>query len=203
MKKAIAFIAAFSLFVSSCISYSAATTGSFGGALLGSAIGGIIGGPRGHDIGTVVGSLGGLAVGVGVDMARQRKMMEQQNFVGKDQPVVYTPISIRNLQLIDDNGDDSFNRGETCKLTFELRNNSTEKVGDIQLQLAELTKNKHLAFSAFPLIESMNPKQLLRITTYIKADNRLKDGTAEFAISASIEGEAPIDLIEFTVETRK
>ena len=226
MKKAIVFIAAFSLFVSSCIGYGAASAGSFGGALLGGAIGGILGGPRGHDIGTVIGSLGGFAAGASVEMNRQKRMAENQNRAEQPQrselsvnkregaprrqtrdvlpeEVVYTPISIRNLQLIDDNGDNSFNRDETCTLTFELRNNAPEKLENIQLQLVELTNNKHLVFSTLPLIESMNPRQLLRITTYIKADNRLKDGTAAFAVSASINGEDPVDLIEFTAPTKK
>jgi len=229
MKKATIFILSISLVFSSCMSYGGAMAGgAWGGALLGGALGGIIGGPRGHDIGTIVGGLGGLAAGAAVDASVQkerqsgthsvkreetyeeegddaapRRNAPQRQPLPKTDNVVYTPISIGKLQLIDQNEDYAFNRNETCTLTFEVRNNTNETVEDVQLYIDELNDDKHLHYSTLPLIESIAPKKRLRITAYIYADQRLKDGTAHFAIMGRVGNEEAVSLIEFTAPMKK
>lgn len=216
MKKITILLLSVTVVFNSCISYGGAITGgSVAGSLLGSAIGGILGGPRGSDIGTIIGGLGGMAAGTGLEMMRAKKYEEAQmgnqpraerqiNRREKDnQELVYTPLSIHNLQLIDNNNDHSFNRGETCTLVFELRNNAPESVSDVQLEIKDLDKNKHLSYSTLPLIENIASKQKLRITAYVYADEKLKDGTARFAIFGAVGNEEAVSLIEFTAPTKK
>ena len=231
MKKAVVFILTLSLIISSCTPYGGAISGgAWGGALLGGALGGIIGGPRGHDIGTIVGGLGGLAAGAAVEAKRAESIQEERmaraledgdvaeevdyEATPRKNPhrrmlppepgnVVYTPISISNLQLIDQNDDHAFNRNETCTLTFEVRNNTNEILEDVQLFIEELNNDKHLYYSTLPLIESIAPKKRLRVTAYIYADQRLRDGTAHFAIMGQVGNEEAVSLIEFTAPTKK
>lgn len=230
MKKILALSLASCLMLTSCATFyggGAMGAGTMGGALLGGALGGLIGGPRGHDIGTIVGGLSGLAAGTSIEVARQKRMEslqrlgEYEQYEQEDrsrdfqhnrerravtqQPaeVHYTPISVRNVQLVDQNDDRAFNRNETCTLIFEIRNNSPEVVRNIQLEVVELEDNDHIKNPPLPPIKILKPKQVLRYTAQIYADNRLKEGTARFAILASIDGGAPLNLVEFTAPTKK
>lgn len=220
MKKAVIYFLALSLLLTSCVTTSAtggaAAGGAMGGAVLGSAIGGIFGGPRGHDIGTVVGVLGGSVLGAASQKAAVRRMERRQRQAEKDAEENMRrhrhfvrgeneriPIHVRNLQLFDQNDDRAFNRQETCTLEFELRNDSREPVYDVLLDITETSGNKHLTISPSTAIESIQPGQVLRYTGYIKADKRLKAGTAQFAVLASIEGAEPVTLIEFTAPLAK
>ena len=217
MKKITILLLSLTVVFNSCVSYGGAITGgSVAGSLLGGAIGGILGGPRGSDIGTIIGGLGGMAAGTGLEMMRAKKYEEAQmgyqpqaerQVNGREkensQELVYTPLSIHNLQLIDNNNDHSFNRGETCTLVFELRNNAPESVQNVQLEICDLDKNKHLSYSTLPLIENIASKQKLRITAYVYADEKLKDGTARFAILGAVGNEEAVSLIEFTAPTKK
>jgi hypothetical protein len=225
MKKILTLSLASCLMLTSCGTFygGAMGSGTVGGALLGGAIGGLIGGPRGHDIGTIVGGLSGLAAGTSIEVARQKRMQSPQRYEEDEQEVRtssrefqrnrdrrvlnqqshYTPISVRNVQLVDQNDDRAFNRNEICTLIFEVRNNSSEVVRNIQLEVVELEDNNHIKNPPLPPIEVMKPKQVLRYTAQIYADNRLKEGTARFAILASIDGGTPLSLVEFTAPTKK
>lgn len=215
MKKITVLLLSSTILFNSCVALDAVTGGSIAGSLLGGAVGAILGGPRGSDIGTVVGGLGGMAVGAGLEVSRAKKYEEERRGYrqeGREQgnredypqeEIVYTPLSILDLQLIDDNKDHAFNRGETCTLIFELRNNAPEALKNVQLEIKDLDNNKHLSYSTLPLIETIASKQHLRITAYVYADNRLKDGTAHFAILGAVGNEEAVSLIEFTAPTKK
>lgn len=215
MKKITVLLLSSTILFSSCVSFDAVAGGSIAGSLLGGAVGAILGGPRGGDIGTIVGGLGGMAVGAGLEVSKAKKYEEERMGYRQEarepgnrsdyaqEDIVYTPLSIRNLQLIDDNKDNAFNRGETCTLVFELRNNAPEAVRNVQLEIKDLDNNKHLSYSTLPLIETIASRQHLRITAYVHADDRLKDGTAHFAILGAIGDEEAVSLIEFTAPTKK
>ena len=226
MKRSFIFFLASSLMLTSCFTTlegGPALGGAMGGAVLGSAIGGILGGPRGHDIGTVIGVVGGSVLGVASQQAAMRRMEKraqemdrraERDYREYDEDVPRrrhvlrdnkqrVPISVHNLQLFDTNDDRAFNRQETCTLEFELHNNSHHPVNDILISISETTGNKHFIISPDKSIESIQPKQVLRYTAYICADKRLKEGTAQFAVLASIEGSEPVTLIEFTAPLAK
>lgn len=100
-------------------------------------------------------------------------------------------LEIIHLRFVDDNRDKSINAGEECKVIFEIMNRSNSVLYDIQPIVVESTGNKHLFVSPSIHVESIQPGTGIRYTAMIKADKRLKNGTAIFHISA-IQGNGVI-----------
>lgn len=100
-------------------------------------------------------------------------------------------IEIVNLRFVDSNRDKSINAGEECKVIFEVMNRSNSILYDVQPIVVESTGNKHIFVSPSIHVESLQPGTGVRYTAMVKADNRLKDGSAIFRISA-IQGNGQI-----------
>lgn len=102
--------------------------------------------------------------------------------------ITYTPtIEIRNARFIDADGDNQIGRNELCKVVFEVYNHGRETIYDIQPMVVEATGNRHLYISPGVHVEKIAPGQGIRYTALVKADNRLKDGSARICVSV-IEG---------------
>ncbi|MBQ9636575.1 MAG: hypothetical protein IJV36_01605 [Prevotella sp.] len=120
------------------------------------------------------------------------------------QGLLYTPaIEIRNARIVDDNQNSVLNRGEVCKVIFEIYNHSHEPIIDVQPTVVETTGNKHIYISPNMHIERIDPGQGIRYTAMLKADNRLKDGTARICVSVLQGNKAISKVCEFNVPTRK
>ncbi len=115
----------------------------------------------------------------------------------------YSPsLEIVNARFVDSNEDNSLNRNETCKLIFEVMNRGANSVYDVVPTVVETTGNKHIYISPSIHIERIDPGKGVRYTAMVKADNRLKDGTARFCVSVIHGGEAISKVNEFNIPTK-
>lgn len=93
------------------------------------------------------------------------------------------PLELRHIQVLDRNRDGVISRGEGCRVVFEIYNPTSQVAFGVRPMVSEVTGNRHILISENVLIESIAPKQAVRYTAMVKADNRLKDGDAVIRIS--------------------
>lgn len=132
-------------------------------------------------------------------------------------PHVYTPaegaepgykvkynaeIEIRNARIIDANRDGILCAGEECKVTFEIMNNSSKTLYDVQPTVFDVTGNKHVHISPNLHVESIAPHSGVRYTASVLADSKLKDGTIVIRVGVT-QGNREItsQMQEFAVKT--
>ena len=117
---------------------------------------------------------------------------------------VVQDIEIRNPRIIDASRDGYLNRGEECRVVFEIFNNSTKPAFRIQPSVSEVTGNRHIRVSQNVLVESIMPGKGIRYTAIVKADDRLKDGEAVIRIGVLQRNkEITSQTKEFTIQTSK
>lgn len=113
-------------------------------------------------------------------------------------------IEIRNAHIVDASHDGILSRGEEVRMVFEVFNNSSKPIFQIQPTVAEVTNNKHIYVSQNVLVESIMPGKGIRYTAVIKADNRLKDGEAVIRISVLQQNrEIASQTKDFPIQTAK
>ncbi len=114
----------------------------------------------------------------------------------------YTPnIEIKNARFVDDNKDGKIERGEMSKIIFEIYNRGNQTLYDIVPTVVESTGNRHIIISPNMHVESLQPGKGIRYTALVKADNRLKDGSAKFCLSV-VQGAKKISKVcEFDIPT--
>ncbi len=116
----------------------------------------------------------------------------------------YTPdIEIKNARFVDDNQDGKIKRGEMSKVIFEVYNRGNHTLYDVVPTVVEASGNRHIVISPNMHIESIEPGKGIRYTALVKADDRLKDGTAHFCVSV-VQGDKKISKVcEFNIPTVK
>lgn len=113
-------------------------------------------------------------------------------------------LEIRNASFVDDNGDGEIHRGEACRITFDIMNNSNHTIYDIRPAVVETTGNKHILISSAVRVESIAPHRGVRYTATVMGDNRLKDGTAVIKVGvAQGDDEVASQVKEFMIITKK
>ena len=119
--------------------------------------------------------------------------------------ITYTPvIEIRNARFIDADGDNAISRGELCRVVFEVYNHGEQTIYDIQPMVVEATGNRHLYISPGIHVEKIAPGRGIRYTAMVKADNRLREGSAKICISVIEGNNHKISKVsEFNIPTRK
>ena len=114
------------------------------------------------------------------------------------------PIEIRNARFVDDNQNRQINRDELCKVIFELWNNSSQTLHDVQPIVTEETGNKHLDISPTIHVEQLEPGKAIRYTALVRADRRLKPGNAVIRVAAVRGNNIPIsEPLFFNIPTEK
>lgn len=107
----------------------------------------------------------------------------------------YTPdIEIKNARFVDDNQDGKIERGELSKVIFEVYNRGNHTLYDVVPTVVEATGNRHIMISPNMHVESIQPGKGIRYTALVKADNRLKDGNAQFCVSV-VQGDKKISKV--------
>ncbi len=91
-------------------------------------------------------------------------------------------LEIRNVVFKDIDNNYSLRRGELAQITMEVYNNTTEPMYNIQPMVRETTGNKHIYVSEPIIVERIAPGKGIRYTAMVKADNKLKEGTACFNV---------------------
>lgn len=114
----------------------------------------------------------------------------------------YTPdIEIKNARFVDDNQDGKIERSELSKVIFEVYNRGNHTLYDVVPTVLEATGNRHIMISPNMHVESIQPGKGIRYTALVKADNRLKDGNAQFCVSV-VQGNKKISKVcEFDIPT--
>lgn len=121
-----------------------------------------------------------------------------------DENLSYCPnLEIVNARFVDDNQDGKLNRGETCKLIFEVMNRGSKPIFDVVPTVVETTGNRHIYISPNIHVERIDAGKGIRYTAMIKADNRLKDGNARFCVSVLHGDKAVSKVNEFNIPTCK
>ncbi|MCI6075681.1 MAG: hypothetical protein MR712_09940 [Bacteroidales bacterium] len=120
------------------------------------------------------------------------------------QGYTYAPdIEIRNARFVDDNQDGKIQRGELCKVIFEVVNRGKTTLTDLVPTVVEATGNRHVFISPNMHVESLAPGKGIRYTALLKADNRLKPGTARICVSVIQGGKSISKVSEFRIPTVK
>lgn len=115
----------------------------------------------------------------------------------------YSPnLEIVNARFVDDNENNVLDRNETCKLIFEVMNRGNQPVYDVVPTVVETTGNKHIFISPSIHVEKIDAGSGVRYTAMVKADGKLKDGTARFCVSVIHGNKAISKVNEFTIPTR-
>lgn len=112
-------------------------------------------------------------------------------------------IEISNARFVDDNRNNQIERGEVCKVIFEVRNRSDKTLYDVVPTVVEASNNSQIYISPSVHVESLAPHQGIRYTAMVKASNRLKDGTARFCLSVLQGGQSISKVTEFDIATVK
>ena len=114
------------------------------------------------------------------------------------------PIEIRNARFVDDNQNRQINRDELCKVIFELWNNGSQTLHNVQPIVTEETGNKHLAISPTIHVEQLEPGKAIRYTALVRADRRLKPGNAVIRVAAVRGNNIPVsEPLFFNIPTEK
>ena len=111
-------------------------------------------------------------------------------------------LEIMNARFVDSNEDNTLNRNETAKVIFEIRNNGPHTLFDVVPTVIETTGNKHIFISPSVHVESIAPGHVIRYTAMVKADNRLKNGTACFCVSVIQGGKTISKVNQFDIPTK-
>ena len=120
------------------------------------------------------------------------------------QGVTYTPnIEIANPRFVDANKDGYLSRGEDAKVTFEVYNRGKQTLFNVIPSVIETSHNRHIRITPSIIVESLQPGQGIVYTAFVKADKKLGDGNAKFAL-AVLQGKKSISKVtEFNVSTKK
>lgn len=115
----------------------------------------------------------------------------------------YSPnLEIVNARFVDDNENNVLDRNETCKLIFEVMNRGNQPVYDVVPTVVETTGNKHIFISPSIHVEKIDAGSGVRYTAMVKADGKLKDGTARFCVSVIHGNKAISKVNEFNIPTK-
>lgn len=110
-------------------------------------------------------------------------------------------LLLRNATFTDANGNGLLGRNEECRVSFEIMNNTDKAMLSVQPTVTEITGNKHVHISPNLCVERIEPRQGVRYTATVLADNRLKDG--EIIIRMSVTKDSDKDALELTIPTQK
>ncbi len=192
------------LLFGSCTSsdqFAATAGGGLLGGIFGSAIGGLMGGPRGSDAGTVIGMIAGAAVGAAAtspevqqrdysdydytsDRYNRRSTVEYSTYSdeAKEFGREYSKIEIQNLRFIDTNNNKAIDACENCKIAFEVKNNGDATIYNIA-PVISVKGTKNIIISPTAVISEVAPGQSVRYTAEVYANDKLRNGVAEFSVS--------------------
>ena len=107
------------------------------------------------------------------------------------------------MRFTDANGDNILQRSEVGKISFEIKNTTSQMQYDLIPSVVECTGNSHILISPSAHIENILPGQTLRYTAMVVADGSLKDGKATFEITVSLNGRVQGDALTLEVATSK
>ena len=112
-------------------------------------------------------------------------------------------FELKNVRFTDANGDGVLQRSEVGKISFEIKNVTSQMQYDLIPSVVERTGNSHILISPSAHIENILPGQTLRYTAMVVADGSLKDGKAAFEITVSLNGRVQGEELSIEIPTSK
>lgn len=178
--------------------------GMLAGTVTGAVIGHSVGGYRGEALGSFVGSVGGTIAGAAI--ASSQNQNQRNNNSGnrryEDRSYQYRPyVVIEDIYLEDRNGNQMIDAGETCRLSFILRNDGSQPVYSIE-PVIKTEGSKHLKLSNPAIIREIRPNGRISYTITVYAGPKLKSGEATFSIRLKGSDGYLTDKETFNVPTR-
>ena len=98
------------------------------------------------------------------------------------------PIYVENMRFINNTNTPHIAQNELVTIQFEIRNISETTITNIVPVVMETTGNKRLQISPATLIEQVPGGSAIRYSTFVKAQDNLKNGTAHFDIYVTANG---------------
>ncbi len=201
MKKTLITLAASTLLLTSCMT-GYGLSGTTTGALVGGTLGSIIGGSSGNSwqseqIGGLIGTIAGAAVGGAIDQQiaeerqRQQEQQQEQQYAHQEpprqhhatpQPAVNPVLSLTDFRLNDQNGNGIIESGETCRISFVIKNGSSRTMHDVTPVVDLLDRTKGISVSTTKPIERIPAHSRVGYSFSIRATQRLRTGNATFRI---------------------
>ena len=114
-----------------------------------------------------------------------------------------TVFELKNVRFTDANGDGVLQRSEVGRISFEIKNVTSQMQYDVIPAVVECTGNSHILISPSAHIENILPGQTLRYTAMVVADGSLKDGNVSFEVSVSLDGRTQGEPLSIQVATSK
>ncbi len=129
--------------------------------------------------------------------------MPKAHVENKDSAVLFPntqyPIYIENSQFINNTSTPHIAQNEMVCIQFEIRNISETTITNVVPVVMETTGNKRLQISPATLIEQIPGGTALRYSTFVKAQDNLKSGTAHFDIYITANGALVSQKVSFDV----
>lgn len=155
--------------------------GMLAGTVTGAVIGHSVGGHRGEAIGSFVGSVGGTVIGAtAASSQNQRSNRNTQRNDRVNHQSSY--VVIEDLFLEDRNGNQVIDAGETCRISFIIRNDSRQTAYNIEPVVKAESGTKHIKLSQPAIIREIRPDGRVSYTITVYAAPKLKSGEATFSI---------------------
>lgn len=180
--------------------------GMLAGTVTGAVIGHSVGGYRGEALGSFVGSVGGTIAGAAIASSQNQNQRNNNsnsnNRRYEDRSYQYRPyVVIEDIYLEDRNGNQMIDAGETCRLSFILRNDGSQPVYSIE-PVIKTEGTKHLKLSNPAIIREIRPNGRISYTITVYAGPKLKSGEATFSIRLKGSDGYLTDKETFNVPTR-
>jgi len=112
-------------------------------------------------------------------------------------------VELRKPRFQDDNNDNILVRNEMAKVTFEIFNNGTEPLYNVDPIVEETTGNKHVYISPTLSVQRIDPGKGIRYTALITTDKWLKNGNITLKVYARQGARTITAIQEFNIPTRK
>ena len=114
-----------------------------------------------------------------------------------------TVFELKNVRFTDANGDGVLQRSEVGRISFEIKNVTSQMQYDLIPSVVECSGNSHILISPSAHIENILPWQTLRYTAMVMADDGLKNGKATFEISVALNDRVQGEVLKLEVTTSK
>ena len=112
-------------------------------------------------------------------------------------------VELRKPRFQDDNNDNILVRNEMAKVTFEIFNNGTEPLYNVDPIVEETTGNKHVYISPTLSVQRIDPGKGIRYTALVTTDKWLKNGNITLKVYARQGARTITAIQEFNIPTRK
>lgn len=112
-------------------------------------------------------------------------------------------VELRSPRFQDDTNDNILVRNEMAKVTFEIFNNGTEPLYNVDPIVEETTGNKHVYISPTLSVQRIDPGKGIRYTALVTTDKWLKNGNITLKVYARQGTRTLTAIQEFNIPTRK